>query len=353
MKSCYQWMGPLVCLALAVSCKDKPQPKKAATAAPLTSAPKTKAPKPIIKPQNYPQDLERNLSIDVSGQKKTLGHGQAYLEEGQLRVRLTEQPASCEDKDSELTGFALRFQLPQGPKLDHFKSAWVGTMLPILGPTGKTQTTIPQHRGEVRVDEFDKKAGALIKGSLRFRDQKKKRTDQGSGKFSATLCPLVDSKTEKTHEDQPFVPREGAAQGTFGEEPITIKSALAIVWKDATNDLVYLQTLELYRDAKVNCGNKSEHKSWVLRLNIGLPAEKPSRKGAQPVRAELSRVEQAEGRYMAQVDPLVGNHWVKMEQPRFRKGQTLNALVVLHSDGKTPAKLSGKIQAKVCPIGSF
>lgn len=336
----------LVCLLAVCSCSKS---SKAPAPPPVEQA---SDPKPT-----QPAGPAKTARVHVQAESDTLDlvSGVAEWDGGALHVRLGEQAASCVDSSA---GMALRFEVPRGPNgaLATNRDVNVWVQLDRHGPL--YYASLDPHHAVARLEPFEAKKGARVRGKLAFERRVTKRDGygenevvtpllyKGAGDFDVELCG--DAPADDVGEEVSAA-LAGKLGGTWSGKPLSLREGLAAVKVDPDSKEVYLESITFPVGEAVDCATSKTRPFSYLELNSmgGVSRAKPIRNEAQRVSVALNF---AKGTHSYLFDQPGSRAWVRFEQLAWESGgEVKGTLVALSPRGAAePFRILGTFTARIC-----
>jgi hypothetical protein len=304
------------------------------------------------------------LQVELDGVDEVWHQGLARSWGSFLQVAIADRPISCDalprsdHSDPNALGFSyVLFDLARGPGGRYFDGRPVGTH--VWFHSAKLSAQAEPYLASVSVETFTPRAGARVRGGVHVEARSPKsagrtnvpetRAFHVEGTFDVPLC--VPSSVE----DAPVPESAGEAplSATLVEmERFVPESALAIVQHDASNDVDFVLSVEIFA-ARVDCATLRESLAKLdsLRLgSFGLSAR--TRAVAAPMAASASfhfnraAEKRPIPRWLGRPpDTLGAQGWVTFDSVGFAEGATIRGRA--HFDG-VPLALDGRFEARVC-----
>ncbi len=305
------------------------------------------------------------FTAEIEGQEVVFKYGRV-TGYGSFHVELSNEKLSCKSFGPPSDdAYTVSFDLPAGPGGAFFAGQEIGTSVMVNHQRIKLKNGyILAPFVKVSVEPFTLKEGENVTGTLDFdhvyvenKDGAKKDWKyKGSGKFEASICS--SSSFDKVKSGLSKEAPETDLAGKFGPDTFKPKGALAIVGKDYGSNKLYLDRLEFYETAGVDCTNHwstGRKAAYFYLTDIGGTGDGYTLPGTQqPAKPWYAESKAKSPTATIKSFGYGGGHraWVKFDKIDFTKNATLTGVVVAESapDAK-PAdtgKISGKFEAKVC-----
>jgi hypothetical protein len=285
------------------------------------------------KPRTDPPSVAREdaapaqLTLD---DRQPLNHGKARMADGELVVRMSNEPEACGFALDVSSTRMLSIEIPPGPGGRFFAGIPVGVRA--YGFVDGSRVDYLPAETVARLQPFEPLKGAKISGTIEL--------PRGGGAFEAELCELgrVSTSLPEEASDRP-------AAGILDGRAFEPRKAFIELEKDPTR----LDWLRVYQDEGLTCANaaKSSKKPALALDHIGgASARRPLVGSTQPAWAGGFHVPLERAYFVGRMPA-----WVRFERLSFEPGAKVTGSLAIQrqAKGEPTTRVSRRFEAEVCP----